>query len=117
MARGSVADVGEEKRLATKTRAQRFVLQMPLRYRVTGETKWRQGRTENISSTGVLFRTETFVQLNCPMEMRLVVPSVSTEGPVEMVCQCMIVRCVSAKGVDEPAVLAARILHFRMVRP
>src|SRR3974390_2499968 len=36
-------------------RAQRFNLQLPLRYRRVGEEGWRSGTTENISRSGMLF--------------------------------------------------------------
>ena len=35
-------------RLAGKEGAQRFELQVPLRYRVNGDSKWRRGVTKNI---------------------------------------------------------------------
>ena len=39
-------------------RAQRFNLQLPLKYRPIGEDDWRAGTTENISRSGMLFRAE-----------------------------------------------------------
>src|SRR3974390_258670 len=36
-------------------RAQRFNLHLPLRYRRVGEQGWRNGTTENISRSGMLF--------------------------------------------------------------
>jgi hypothetical protein len=44
--------------LAGKEAAQRFELQIPLRYRVNGDSKWRRGVTKNIGCSGVLFRGE-----------------------------------------------------------
>ncbi len=41
-----------------RPRAQRFVLELGLQYRASGQTEWHEGRTENISHTGVLFRAE-----------------------------------------------------------
>src|SRR5581483_8833518 len=43
-------------------RAQRFNLNLPLRYRLLGEENWRLGTTENISRSGLLFRAEEMLQ-------------------------------------------------------
>ena len=42
----------------TLPRAPRYTLQIPLRYRQAGDPSWREGRSENISRSGVLFRTD-----------------------------------------------------------
>ena len=39
-------------------RAARFVVRLPLRYRVAGSPTWGAGMTENISRSGILFRTD-----------------------------------------------------------
>ena len=44
----------------TPTRAPRFSLRLPIRYRTVGEPAWHDGTTENISRSGVLFRGAVF---------------------------------------------------------
>ena len=61
--------------LAGKEGGQRFELQIPLRYRVNGDSKWRGGVTKNIGCSGVLFRGEDLAELGSPVEISLVVPT------------------------------------------
>ena len=42
--------------LADRPRAVRYEISAPLVYRRVGEDAWRQGRTENVSRSGVLFQ-------------------------------------------------------------
>ncbi|HEV2501168.1 MAG TPA: PilZ domain-containing protein [Terriglobia bacterium] len=106
-----------EKQTNNKVRAQRFILQVPLRYRATGDDLWRRGETENISSSGLLFTGEHFVKSNALVEICLRMPVVTAGIAAEVVCRCVIVRAVHQRDVDHPPVLAAKILHFRLVRP
>ncbi len=99
------------------TRAQRFPLNMLLHYRVSGERNWREGRTENISRSGVLFRGEHVVEPNTPVEMSFVLPmEISGQGAAEVVCQGNIVRTVLATGTDTLPALAAAILDYQFLR-
>ncbi|MGH9344415.1 MAG: PilZ domain-containing protein [Terriglobia bacterium] len=113
----SVAGPQLEKRDHHNARARRFTLQVPLRYRVMGEDRWRRGETENVSSSGVLFAGEHFVPSNILVEICLRMPVVSSGGAAEVVCRCVIVRAARGREVDNPPTLAAKILHFRLVRP
>ena len=49
------------EKLSRLSRAQRFNLNLPLKYRLVGEGNWRKGTTENISRSGMLFRAEEMV--------------------------------------------------------
>ena len=44
-------------------RAQRFNLHLPLRYRKVGEQGWRNGTTQNISRSGLLFEAEEMLEV------------------------------------------------------
>jgi hypothetical protein len=59
--------------LAGKEGVQRFEFQIPLRYRVNGDSKWRNGVTKNIGCSGVLFRGEGLGELGSPVEISLLV--------------------------------------------
>ena len=48
----------EDGRPAPQPRARRFAAWVLLRYRVRGAAEWLQGVTDNVSRTGVLFRTD-----------------------------------------------------------
>ncbi len=59
--------------LAGKEGGQRFELQIPLRYRVNGDSKWRRGVAKNIGCSGVLFRGEDLAEPGSPVEIRLLI--------------------------------------------
>ncbi len=106
-----------EKLAASKTRARRFVLQVPLRYRVTGEDRWHRGESENISTSGVLFSGEQFVKSSTLVEMCLRMPGLNSGGAAEVICRGVIVRALREREADGLPVFAAKILHFRLIRP
>lgn len=77
-------------------RAPRFPLHLVLRYRRIGEEVWRQTQTENISRSGVFFRTDDPFDVNTPVELAMVLAT----GPVrrdaaEVLCRGRVVRSVS----------------------
>jgi PilZ domain len=100
----------------TPPRAARFSLRLPIRYRTVGEAGWKDGVTENISRSGVLFRAADLLRVDTPIEMRLVLPVAGrTEQLPEILCQGHIVRTVFDVGKDQqqPA-LAATITRYRI---
>ncbi len=56
------------------SRAQRFQLHLPLKYRRLDEDKWHDGETRNISRSGLLFQAEDLLQPNVILEINLVLP-------------------------------------------
>src|SRR5262249_35596021 len=56
--------VRARERMTSPCRAQRFNLHLPLKYRLLGENAWRDGTTENISRSGMLFRAEELIPPN-----------------------------------------------------
>jgi hypothetical protein len=100
-----------------KVRARRFLIQMPLRYRVNGSS-WRKGTTDNISRSGVLFQAESALQPNTPLELTMALPAeVSGDGSAEVFCRGCIVRSVPSTGDGSHPRLAATISHYRVLRP
>jgi len=95
------------------TRAQRFQLQLPLRYRRVGEKIWHEGTTENISRSGMLFKADEALQPNSQLEINLVLPAeIAGLSATEVVCRGEVVRTVAPNsGALSPA-LAARILQY-----
>ena len=96
-------------------RARRFALQIPVRYRFRGDRDWRHGETQNISSCGVLFRSQSSAEKGTSLELCLILPVLSPEGAAEVLCRGVIVRSAIPTDGDMP-VLAVRILHFRLAR-
>ena len=100
-----------------RSRAQRFEIQIPLDYRVDGKSEWHKGTTKNISCTGVLFRGEEFAEPNTPLEMRLVLPDL-TSGlrSAAVVCRGVVARSAPPDGADAFALLASTISDYRLIQ-
>jgi PAS domain S-box-containing protein len=95
------------------TRAQRFQLHLPLKYRRLDEEKWHDGQTKNISRSGLLFQAEDLLQPNVVLEINLVLPAeIAGLSATEVVCRGEIVRTVQPLGAEMPPALAARILQY-----
>ena len=96
-------------------RAHRFPLELPVRYRRLGEDGWLDGKTENISHSGVLFRVEQPFDVDTPVEIRITLPfAIPTGTASEVVCQARIVRA-EMRSAGPPAVLAAAFSQQRLV--
>jgi len=99
------------------TRAQRFQLHLPLRYRRLGESQWHEGKTENISRSGMLFQADLqgddALQPHSQLEINLVLPAeIAGLSATEVVCRGEVVRTIEPHaGTLNPA-LAARILQY-----
>jgi len=95
------------------TRAQRFQLHLPLRYRRLGESNWHDGKTENISRSGMLFQADEALQPHSQLEINLVLPAeIAGLSATEVVCRGEVVRTVEPAGNALSPALAARILQY-----
>jgi len=94
-------------------RARRFNLHLPLKYRLIGEKGWREGTTENISRSGLLFRAPEALQPKVQLEINLVLPPEIAGLPAtEVVCRGEVVRSVDAERPELNPALAAKILQY-----
>jgi PAS domain S-box-containing protein len=111
------ADVAAARRASNRVpsyRAQRFNMQVPLRYRPMGEVEWRDGTTENISRSGLLFRAEEALQPTVQLEISLVLPpEIAGLASAEVVCRGEIVRTVAGGNATTIPALAAKILQYQ----
>ena len=95
------------------SRAPRFQLHLPLKYRRLDEDKWHDGETRDISRSGILFRAEDALQPNIQLEINLVLPSeIAGLSPTEVVCRGEIVRTIEPLGEEMTPALAAKILQY-----
>jgi two-component system, cell cycle sensor histidine kinase and response regulator CckA len=95
------------------TRAQRFQLHLPLRYRRLGEKNWHEGTTENISRSGMLFKADEALQPSSQLEINLVLPAeIAGLSATEVVCRGEVVRTVEGDDNKMTPALAARILQY-----
>jgi hypothetical protein len=96
-------------------RSKRFSIEAPLRYRVSSETDWRNARTENISSTGVLFRCEQRTELGAHVEINfLLLSSPNDQAGLEVACEGEVVRLDLPLGEEELPALAVNITGYRL---
>ena len=100
-------------RAVPPSRAQRFQLHLPLRYRRLGEKDWHVGTTENISRSGLLFQGDDVLQPSSQLEINLVLPAeIAGLSGTEVVCRGEVVRTVEPQGSTLSPALAARILQY-----
>ena len=98
-------------------RAQRFVVQLPIRYKRIGGQWWFEGKTENISRSGILFRADRVLKLRTAIQMSFTLPAWEKgKSPGEVLCEGRIVRTVAAVGTHRPYV-AASIERYRFRSP
>ena len=103
--------------LNDKTRAQRFGLQIPVRYRTDSDAGWRRGTTRNISRSGMLFHGEDWAAPKTHLELTLLLPRhLGAERAAEVICRGMVTRS-ERRGIEEGGhLMAIQISHYRLVR-
>lgn len=96
-------------------RARRFPIAAPLRYRLSREGDWQTARTENISSTGLLFRCENVEGRGERIEMNfLLLKSVRDRAGLEVACEGEVVRLDFPLEEDELPALAVNFTAYRL---
>ena len=89
-------------------RAERFTLPASILYRPAGDARWREGRAENISRSGVLFRGVEPVDVLMPVEILMDMPEqVAGAAAGATLCRGQIVRQEPAPRVARTAFAAA----------
>jgi hypothetical protein len=97
-------------------RAPRYPIRITMLYRMPGNKQWRQGRTENISRSGVLFRTDHQMSVEAPIEMLLALPVEIRGGRAgSVICRGRVVRTEGLPDADtEACAVAATITNYRL---
>ena len=99
------------------SRAERFPIHIPVRYREPRSVVWFEGKTENISRSGVLFRTESVLSPKTTVEMRFMLPAaIKDEAPCEILCKGVVVRTEQTNIRGTPPALAVKIQRYRFAR-
>jgi PAS domain S-box-containing protein len=100
-------------KVSSPFRATRFDLHLPMKYRLVGESGWREGTTENISRSGMLFQAEEPIAPNAQLEINLVLPAeIAGLAAAEVVCRGEVVRTARSEGSTVSPTLAAKILQY-----
>ena len=86
------------------------MLQIPLRYRPAGDASWRDGRSENISRSGVLFLADYSPTVETPIELLLGLGGdIGHDVAGTLSCRGRVVRIEPPRGEDPRAAVAATI--------
>lgn len=97
-------------------RAPRYDIELSIRYREKGCSDWENGRTVNISGSGVLFYSMRPMEVGTPFEFTLTLPVViAGEGPGQVGCDGVVVRCAPLVESSDSVTLAAKILKPRFM--
>ena len=103
------------KRQEASGRARRFPIHIPIRYRLPRSPHWFEAFTENVSRSGVLFRTDRVFEPTTDLDLRLELPQVDNGEGVrgEVVCKGKVVRTDrSADREGIPASVAVSIHRY-----
>jgi hypothetical protein len=80
-------------------RERRLRHEVPLLFRVKGTEEWSEGKTENISRSGVLFRSPLSLEAHTKLELKFEMPKELTgESSAEVVCQASVRRVTANPG-------------------
>ena len=102
--------MNERQHKSPAARAPRRILQVPVQYRPTGDVAWLEGRSENISRSGVLFRADHSISPETPIEMVLTLGGEFGEEVFgTFLCQGRVVRTEAGSELDPRAMIAATI--------
>lgn len=98
-------------------RAQRYTVGLPFRYREAGTAVWHEGRTSNISLSGVLFSGIQVLKPRTLIEATVTLPPLAPGSDSAVLrCRGSIVRNALESMSDPLPVLAAAIADYRLVR-
>src|SRR6266550_1589822 len=96
-------------------RAPRYSIRTTMLYRLPSNKQWRKGRTENISRSGVLFRTDHQMSLETAIEMLLALPvEVAGGRNASVICRGRVVRMQGVPDDDTERAVAATITNYRL---
>lgn len=99
-------------------RALRFAIPISILYRTPGDETWAKGWTENISKSGVLFRTDRPIEVDTPVELLMEIPTwISSTVSGKIICRGRIVRAEPPSPLEQRPAVAAAILEYELARP
>jgi hypothetical protein len=103
---------------AAAPRAPRYPIDLPIQYRLADAPEWHEGRTENISRTGVLIRTAAPLPPRTSIDLLLALPAEVGGRGVPVICRGRVVRTepADAHGQRQPT-MAATLVAVRPVQP
>jgi len=113
-----------EKRPSWTPRARRLKLDVGLRYRVNNTSTWHEGKIDNLSQSGLLFRGPQQLPVNALIEMVFEMPEeISGQKNRNVLCQGRVMRSRNKQGAetqvedaeDGTGLLAASIVDYKFI--
>lgn len=98
------------------TCAPRFSLTLPVRYRPAGESAWRIGKTRNLSSSGVLFRTREMLRPGTELEVEIELDEAQA-GNNKVKGSGKVVRQLRDESGADTWFVAIKYDHYHVERP
>ena len=92
-------------------RSRRFSVDVPLEVRSGDEAQWWPARTENVSATGILFRSATPIPPETPVELKFHLDV--GDGSVEMTCSGTVARI--ANSDSDEAYVGVSLAAFNLL--
>jgi hypothetical protein len=99
-------------------RAKRFPIHVPIRYRIPRSQDWFEACTENVSRSGVLFRTDCVFEPMTTLDLRLELPPVNNNGGThaEIVCKGEVVRVERHYPLGDSPAVGVAIYNYRLTK-
>ncbi len=97
-----------------KPRAFRYTIHIPVKFREKGTAEWHEGKTVNISRTGILFQSDMNLPPQSLLEMQIVLPhELAGESQANVCCWGPVVRSDQNASEAGRTALAATIRRYR----
>ncbi|HLY62435.1 MAG TPA: PilZ domain-containing protein [Terriglobia bacterium] len=98
-------------------RAQRFPIKVPMRYRKDQEKDWAEGRTENISQSGLLFQAPEPLNPDTMVQICFSLPDTAEgESGATVLCEGRTIRTILPPSSDESPCVAVKLLDYKLKR-
>jgi hypothetical protein len=98
-------------------RAHRYPIDIAVSYRPTGETQWREGKTENFAYSGLLLRSRELLKAGTKIELKLQLPAfIIGESAAWIVCEGKIMRLQAGSQPEGEFSYAVGISQYEIVR-
>lgn len=109
-------DGAVSRRSVKRPRAQRFEVRTSIFYRRSGAVEWHIGMIENVSSSGVLLRTEHGIGPGTALEMKFTLPvELGGEEGALVACRGVVVRAPAGVINSVTVMVASTIHHAKLV--
>jgi hypothetical protein len=96
-------------------RAKRYPIRIEISFRESGKKEWHEGRSMNISRTGILFRTEKELIPQTHLEMWVPFPKeIIGRSDVYATLRGVVIRSDAISGIDGPPAKAVAIRHYHL---